>query len=903
MSVLNLERMFHPRSVAVIGASEKKGSVGTAVMNNLLDGGFKGRIYPVNPHYTRIRGMKVFSSVRKLQNPPDLVLIATPIQTVPEIIRLCVEQGAGGAVVISAGGKEIGKDGAAIEAEIRKEIAGNDFRVIGPNCLGVMSSKALLNASFASRTPEAGKMAFISQSGAICTAILDFAATVHLGFSYFISLGSMLDVDFGDLIDYLGGDPEVSSIVMYIENLTRIRGFMSAARAVSRVKPIIALKAGRTRAGAAAAASHTGAMAGEDAIYDAAFNRAGIVRVRTFAELFDCAAFLGKQPHPQGAGLAIVTNAGGPGVMAADALSDYGVEPVRLSEATRGKLDAILPPCWSRGNPADILGDASAERYRMVVDILIDAPEVNGLLVMLAPQAMTEPETVAQVLAGRLKGKAFPMFTSWLGGIDVAPGREIFNRAGIPTFDSPERAVRAFMDLYRYARNNELLQEIPEKLPRKPMFNRDLARAIIREGLARPTGILSEAESKTLLSTYGIPVNSTVVAADPDDAVEIAGRTGYPVVLKIHSTVITHKSDAGCVALDLKDADAVRRAFYDIRANAAAGPGGVFEGVTVQKMLDRPDYELIAGARRDPDFGPVILFGMGGVLTEILGDRAIALPPLNRVLARRLMEETRIYKVLRGYRNHKPLDLALFEEILIRLSQLVTDCAEIEEIDINPLIVSGHRIVAVDARVIVKPSSVNGPLHLVISPYPNEYEEEIVIDWVGKLLIRPIRPEDAPLLVELFHSLSETSIYNRFFSPLKELPPDMVARFTQIDYDREIAIVAVQQAGDKERLIGVGRVIMAHDQKSAEFAVVVADEFHGMGIGAALMQRCLAVAETRNIEKVWGMVLPRNTKMLALGRKLGFTVALCPGTQEYELTLNLRKTEPAEIRVNQTIHS
>ncbi len=895
MSVFNLEKMLAPQSVAVVGASEKPESVGTAVMNNLITGGFTGQIYPVNPNYRQILGHPAFYSVDDLPCI-DLVVLATPIHTAPEIVRKCAEKGCGGAVILSAGGKETGSKGAAIEAQIHETVCGGGFRVIGPNCLGVISTRSNLNASFARCMPARGKMAFISQSGAICTAILDFAVKENIGFSYFISLGSMLDADFGDMIDYLGNDAGVSGIVMYVEGLSRIRNFMSAARAVSRVKPIIALKAGRTAAGAAAAASHTGALAGEDAIYDAAFKRAGIIRVKTFAELFDCAEFIGKQPRPRGNGLAIVTNAGGPGVMAADALHDYGIAPVNLSPETLDQLDAVLPGHWSRGNPVDILGDASAERYRDTVEILMRAREVDGLLVMLAPQAMTNPTQVAQTLVAQLREKPFPVFTSWLGGKDVEAGRGIFNQAGIPTFDSPERAVRAFTDLYQYTCNLETLQQIPGRLPDPVEPDHNTVRSLIDAGLLRPGGLLSEIEAKQLMAAYGIPVNATEPAGSADQAVQIAERIGYPVAMKVNSTLIVHKSDVGGVVLGIRDAGEVRKAFDDIKTRVEARFPGAFEGVSVQEMIPGGDYELIAGAKKDRDFGPVLMFGTGGILTEVFKDRSLALPPINRILARQMIEETRIYRVLNGYRNHRALDMLRLETLLIRLSRMVADFSEITEIDLNPLRVQQGLVVAVDARVIVGPASVAAPLHLVISPYPRQYERECAIDGVGMVLIRPIQPEDAPLLEDLFAALSPRSIYYRFFGPMKRLPKEMLARFTQIDYDREIAMVAIARGDGNEKMLGVGRIIAQNVPKEAEFSVVVADSYHGKGVGAALLKSCLSIARGREIENIRGRVLPGNTGMLALGRKLGFSVRLDPVSKEYELALDLSSTGQGQNR-------
>lgn len=812
MGIENIDRMFSPGSVAVVGASEKPGSVGARVMANLLGEGFKGRVFPVNPRYENIAGYPAYRSVADIPEPADLVIVSTPIRTVAGIVAECAGRGCGGAVIISAGGRETGRRGAAVEAEIRKACHGSDFRIIGPNCLGIISTLTRLNAGIASRMAEPGKMAFISQSGAICTSILDFAAKEHIGFSCFVSLGSMLDVDFGDMIDYLGGDPEVGSIVMYCETLSKIRNFMSAARAVSRVKPIIALKAGRTRAGASAAELHTGVAAGDDAVYDAAFKRAGIVRVRTFAELFDCAEFIGKQCRPAGHGLAILTNAGGPGVMAADALGDYGLAPVNLSPETLKRLDAIVPQHWSRSNPVDILGDASAERYALAVGILTEAREVDGLLIMLAPRNMTEPTRVAHALAEQLKESPTPVFTAWLGGADVDGGRAVFNQTGIPTFDSPERAVRAFVDLYNYSRSVEMLQQLPSRLPQKLRFDRQAARRIIDAGLERENGPLPDSEARKLLAAYGIDI-------DP------AERQG--------------------------------------------------------------DYELIAGTKMDKDFGPVLFFGIGGVLTEVFDDRSIALPPLNRILARRMMQETGIYRVIASGVGRESPAIVELEALLIRLSQLVSDFAEIDEIEINLMLGRDHGVVASHARVALAPPRVKAPLHLSISAYPNQHEEHLEIEDVGRLFIRPIRPEDAPLLEELFDSLSPVSVYYRFFSPLKRLPHHMLARFTQIDYDREIAMVAIRPEGEREKMIGVSRVITQPDQKTAEFSIVVADAWHGRGIGAVLLKRCLEIAQQRGVERIWAVVNPENTKMIALGKKMGFTVRHYPACGEYEMTLDL----------------
>ncbi|MEJ2285914.1 MAG: acetate--CoA ligase family protein, partial [Desulfobacterales bacterium] len=724
MSVENMDKLFQPKSIAVVGASERQGSVGAALMRNLLDRGFPGDIYPINPNHNQIWNLSAYPSIKDLKTPVDLAVVATPIVSVPQIVRDCVALKVGGLVIISAGGKEIGEEGKKLEAAISKAAERSGLRIIGPNCVGIMAGRSKLNASFANQMPLPGRMAFISQSGAICTAILDLSIKEKIGFSHFVSLGDMLDVDFGDMIDYLGGESQVSSIVMYVESLTHYRKFMSAARAVSRVKPIIALKAGRTQAGALAAASHTGALAGEDAVYDAAFQRAGILRVKTFEELFDCAELLAKQPKPQGSGLAIITNAGGLGVMAADTLSDYGCEPVTLSEDTLKKLDEILPSFWSKRNPIDMLGDASPELYRQVVRICLQAKEVDGLLIMSAPQAITDSSEAAVGLVDLIREQSIPIITSWVGGTDMQKGRDLFNQAGIPTFDAPERAVRAFMNIYRFSQNIEMLQQIPSRLPRRLIFNRQKAKALIQERLNAQNHLLTEMESKALLSAYGIPVNSVEIAATQAEAVKKAKDMGFPVVLKINSRDITHKSDANGVLLDLKTEQEVSNAYEQIMQNAKSYDSKAsLEGVTIQPMIQHNGLELILGAKKDRDFGPVILFGMGGIFTEVLKDQAIALPPLNRLLAQRFMQQTRAYRLLQGYRNIPPANLELLEEILIRLAHLVTDFSEIQEFDINPLVVTENGFSAIDARVLLRPAETPAPLHLVISPYPDQYEE------------------------------------------------------------------------------------------------------------------------------------------------------------------------------------
>ncbi len=873
MSIYNLDKIFNPASVAVVGASEREHTVGYALLNNIIEGGYPGKLYPINPGHREMCGLATYPSIKDVGEHVDLVVIATPISTIPAIIKESAEAEVQGAIIISAGGKEIGDRGLEIEAEIKREADRGHIRVIGPNCVGVLTSGSKLFASFADGRPLPGKLAFISQSGALCTAILDRSLRERTGFSHFVSVGDMLDVDFGDLIDYFGDDPEVSSIVMYIESVNNTRKFMSAARAVSRIKPIVVLKSGRSAAGAKMAASHTGAIAGVDTVYDAAFKRAGIVRVDTIEELFDCAELLAKQPVPRGPGLSIITNAGGPGVMAADALSLLGLEPVSLSEETLAKLDDFLPPFWNRTNPVDILGDASPERYRRAVEVCVSAPEVDGLVVIFVPQAISDAAEVAASLVEVLKDRPYPVFAVWMGGEGVDKGRQIFNQAGIPTYETPERAIEAFMYIHSYARNLESLQQLPPKLPRALNFDTSRARGIIRYALRSSETLLTEVESKALFSAYGIPVNRTEVAGSQEEAASMADDMGYPVAMKIYSRDIVHKTDANGIQLNLHNRKEVEEAFTRVMEDVAAyAPDARLSGVTIQPMMKRPDYELILGSKMDNIFGPVVLFGMGGIMTEVLKDQAIALPPLNRLLARNLIESTRVYQLLKGYRNRPPANLKLLEEILVSLSQLVTDFPEIVELDINPLFLTKDDACAVDARVILRTSDVRSPMHLVISPYPNQYETNLIVRKGVEVFIRPIKPEDGPLLLELFNSLSKRSIMFRFLSPIRQLSSKMLARFTQLDYDRDMALVAMPAAHPEEKILGVARLMADPDLEEAEFAVVVADDWQDKGMGAALMEQLIVVAKEMGIKTLWGLALPENKQMIALARELGFDV-------------------------------
>ena len=876
MGIRNLDRMFHPKAVAVIGVGGPEGSPGPELIRSLKEGGYAGAICPVaGPGEERppeIEGFRTWPSLESVDVPVDLALLALPPEEIAAMVRTCGEAGVGGVALIASGGRSHVPVDAVMEAAIRKAARATGVRVLGADCAGLVSTAERLNAGLAAHPPLPGRTAFVSQSGAIYAAMLDLSVRERVGFSHFVSLGTMIDVDFGDVIDYLGNDGRVGSILLYVESLRRFRNFMSAVRSAARVKPIIAMKGGRTGFGAEAAGRHTGAVSGEDAVYDAAFQRAGIVRVRTFEELFDCVELLSKTPRPTGPRLAVVTNGGGPGVLAADAMADHGLTPAELGSTTIARLDERLPAGWSRANPVDILGDADPVRFRDAVEICLSDPGVDGLVVVLSPFRRTRPVETAEALIPAMRDRKRPVFAVWMGGPDVETGRDVFNLKGIPTFDTPERAVRAVADLYRHGRYAEMLREIPPASP-DIVVDRVRAAGMVATSLRRGRLCLDEVGSKTLLSAYGIPVNPAMVAETPDAAWRLAHDLGFPVALKVQSPDVESRTEVGGVALDLESEFEVYRAFERVvAATRRCLPGARIEGVTVQRMLGRPDIELMMGIDQDPGFGPVIRFGPGGIGAGVICDRAAALPPLNRLLARRLMEQTRVYRLLVGENGRSLVDLERLEDLLIRLSQMAIDLPDLASVRVDPLMLAGREPVAADARVILAPSEVRAPLHLAVSAYPNGHEAHATDAEGEGLFIRPIRPEDAPLLVGLFETLSPRSVYFRFFAPLKALNPDMLVRLTQIDYDREVALAAFPEA-DRSRMLGVARVIREPDGRTAEFAVMVGDPWQGRGIGAELLRRCLVIARERGLARVWGLVLPENRRMIALGRKLGFSVA------------------------------
>jgi len=900
MVTYNLDRIFKPRSVALLGASDTEGSVGFAVATNFASGEFEGKSYFVNNHKAEILGVKTYPTIGAIPEPVDLAIIATPAKTVCDLVDQCGKAGVKGVIILSAGFKETGAAGKALEEQITEVARKYRIRIVGPNCLGIIRPGIHLNATFLAKVPKPGSVTFLSQSGALGSAILDVAIHENVGFSTFVSVGSMIEVDFGDLIDYFGSDPHTRSILMYIEGITDARKFMSAARHFARAKPIVVVKAGRFRESARAVASHTGALSGEDQIYEAAFKRAGIVRVDEIADLFNAAEVLSTQPLPRGPHLAIITNAGGPGIMTSDALLARGGTLAELSPGTMEKLNAALPAFWSRGNPIDLIGDAGPERYRVALEACLEDENVDGILLLLTAQAMINPLDVAKTIVDVVGAKAYhnkTILSSFMGRSKVVEANAYFAAHNIPTYSSPEEAVKTYLTMYQYRRNIELLYETPEELPVDAAPPKRPISVILKGAAAEGREALTDEEAKRLLKFYGFPVVATEVATTAEEAAAKARHFGFPVVLKILSPDILHKTEAGGVALDINTEEEVRRQFDTLVARARAyKPGAVITGVTVQPMIPRGGYELIVGGKTDPLFGPVILFGMGGVGVELYKDCAVSLPPLNTTLIRRMLEETKVYQLLKGYRNQPKANLGLLEKTLLLFSQLLIDFPQIKEIDINPLVLSETQVHVLDARVMIdKDRAVREHelhSHLVISPYPKKYEMRWRMGNGEEVMLRPIKPEDEPLWLEMFRGFSEESIRYRFFQVIKDTPHEMRVRYCNIDYDREIAIVPELVRDGKRRILGVGRISIEPDGKSGEFAIIVTDEFQGVGLGTKLTDHVLDVAYEMGLEKVYSVMLADNFRAISLMKRMGFSLTyLDDGT--VEATLPLRGEHPA----------
>ncbi len=876
MSTSSLDKIFNPKSIAVVGASDREGAVGHTLMKNLTKVKCKEAVYPINIHKDEVMGIRAYKSLDQLPETVDLAIIATPAKTVPGVLEQCGKAGILGVVIISAGFKEIGSEGKALEDQILEIKKKYDLRIIGPNCLGVMRPSINLNATFATFMPKSGNIAFISQSGAVGLAILDWAIQRNIGFSNFVSIGSMVDVDFGDLVDYFGNDAQTRSILMYIEGITDAKRFMSAARHFARAKPIVVVKSGKFTESSKAAASHTGSLTGEDMVYEAAFKRVGLVRVDEVDELFYSTEVLSMQPLPKGPNLAIITNAGGLGIMATDTLMTRHGKLAKLSQKTIEKLNNTLPHYWSKGNPIDVLGDAQADRYKTVIEACLDDQNVDGLLIINID--VRDPVEIAKAIVESCKKNSNKtILTSFIGTEKEKEVHQILTKNNIPTFSTPEQAVKTYMYMYQYKRNLEMLYETPEELPGDISFPKMPLTAMMKAVALENREILTEDEAKAVLVHCNLPVLRTQIARTAEEATFLAAQMGYPIVLKVLSPQITHKTDAGGVVLDITNEKELEEAFNLIMERAKQyDPNADISGVTVQPMIKKSGYEVIIGAKRDSVFGPVILFGMGGIGVEIFKDVAIGLPPLNQALAKRLVEETKVYELLRGYRKKAPANLRLLEEILVRFSQMLVDFPQIKEVDINPLFIDEKEAFALDARIVLDKNRVFLPTepyeHLVISPYPTRYEDYFKLQDGQEILLRPIKPEDEPLMLDMFQNLSKETNGYRFFQVTEYRPHEVMARYCNIDYDREILIVAEMAEEGHRKIVGVlGLIIEAHG-KTGEFALIIAEPWKSLGLGKKLVDNMIEICRDKRLETVYSKMLLDNHGDIELVKKKGFTI-------------------------------
>jgi acetyltransferase len=889
---------FEPSSVALVGATEGNGEAGRILLDNLLQGEKQRTIYPVNSNRDTVLGLKCYPSLTGLPSTPDLVVVATGARTVLDVVSEAAATGVRNVMITAGGFREEGEEGARQERLILEIARKNNMRLIGPNCFGVMRPQANLNATFSNRSPRAGSIAFLSQSGALGSAVLDWAASRDIGFSAFVSLGTMLDVDFGDMIDFLGEDRATRSIIIYLESLgtalSNTRRFISAARGFARTKPIIVLKPGRFKDSALAARSHTGAMVGEDAYYEAALDRAGTVRVEQIEDLFNCASILHSARLPSRQDLAIITNAGGPAVLATDALASRGGRLAELDAGTMAALNERLPPFWSHSNPVDVLGDADEERYEHAVEIALNDKSVSGVLVIYTPQGAAAPVSLAHAVVRQARQSQKPILTVMMGSQDVAPARQVFYDNNVPTYEFPEEAVRTYLYMYRYRRRLEELYETPEDMPLNTSPPNNYLKLHVRKAVRSKNVALGEGKSKELLVNYGINVTVPLPANSREEAARLASSLGFPVVMKVLSADIMHKSEVGGVALGLASAEEVAAAFDAmLRRVHEARPEARIEGASVQRMIRDYDHELLMGSKKDPVLGPVILFGRGGIEAEVFNDIAVGLPPLNQKLALRIMEKTRMYSVLsRGFRSRPVANLRLIEETLVKVSNLIIDFPEIYELDINPLVLKGDAAYALDARVILEsdlpPVTADEYSHLVISPYPTKYVQPWRCYDGRQVTLRPIKPEDEPLERELLSGLSPEASRFRFFQIIKEITHEMLSRFCNIDYAREMAIIAEYVSGGVRRNVGVSRLITEPEGRG-EFAVVVADDFQNTGLGLKLCDMLIGIAIEKGLSCIYGVVLNDNVKMLNLARKLGFSL-IRGSEEESKIELQLRET-------------
>ncbi|MBF0264101.1 MAG: bifunctional acetate--CoA ligase family protein/GNAT family N-acetyltransferase [Gammaproteobacteria bacterium] len=882
MSIHYLSKLFTPKNLVVFGASERKNAVGEVVFRNILESGYAGKVYVVNPKHDQVQGHKAFKSLDEITETIDLAVVVTPAETIPRIVEACGEHGIKMMLVLSAGFREIGPKGRLLEDEMMKIVRRYNIRLMGPNCLGIIRPEKNINITFGYNNARKGNIALISQSGAICTAILDWAEANNIGFSAVVSTGIAADLDFGDYLDYLTSDPHTHSILLYIEGIKNSRRFMSSLRTAARIKPVIALKVGRHEAGAAASMSHTGALVGSDETFSAALARSGVLRVDSVSKLFSAAKALSSQNY-RGAGdrLVIITNGGGPGVMAADRASDVGIGLSKLSPQTMDKLNQVLPSVWSHGNPIDVIGDAPPERYKETLDICLGAPEVDGIIVILTPQAMTDPDEVAKAVIKSSESSRKPILTSWMGGRLVENARQLFTKSNIPTFRTLENAIDAFFYMAAYNRNQNLLLQTPAKLKRSYASpDKEGARLIIESALNEDRQILTEPESIAVLRAFNIPCVQIAVAKSANEALIFAETIGFPIAMKILSTDISHKSDSGGVRLNIDSAQEVRSAYKDLIERVKQNsPEATIIGVTIGKMYRSTNgRELMVGILRDPVFGPVISFGSGGTSIEVMRDSAISLPPLNESLALDLINRTKVSKMLDKFRNLAAINKELLIEVLIRVSNLACELPWVVEMDINPLIVDDKEIVAVDARFRVEyPKPSTDPYqHLAIHPYPSHLIVHEQLNDGTNIIIRPIRPEDAEIEQKFIRELSQEAKYFRFMSSLQELSQEMLVRFTQIDYHNEMALIAVKTNLDLEEEIGVVRYITNLDNTSCEFALVISDKWQHKGIGHLMMNKLIQIARDRGFEKMEGEILSNNVKMLDLIKSIGFEISNDP---------------------------
>ncbi|MCW9047147.1 MAG: bifunctional acetate--CoA ligase family protein/GNAT family N-acetyltransferase [Gammaproteobacteria bacterium] len=871
-----LDRLFDPQAIAVFGASKRPDSVGARVFDNIRQAGYRGELYAINPKYKRLHHKPCFSSIKKINKPVDLAVIATPAKTVAEILQTCGEHGVRAVIIISAA-SSVDKNARETMNKAVLEIARKyQMRILGPNCLGLIRPVAGLNATFSKNTAKQGRLALVSQSGALCTSILDWAASHNIGFSAIVSLGDAADIDFGDILDYLAQDPKTTSILLYVEGLRDSRSFMSGLRIAARMKPVVVIKAGRHAEGSRAALTHTGAMVGADDVFDAALQRAGVVRAMTIEQMFAAAQLLATRYRVSGNRLAIITNGGGLGVMATDRAIDLGVSLASLSDDTFTQLNKSLPEQWSHANPVDLLGDASALRYQIALKACLDDPAVDGVLVMLSPQAMTDTVSCAKAVIDARQSSEKPVLACWMGEQQVAAANQLFSQHQVPNFPNPESSVEAFAYLTAHYQNQQLLMQVPGPLAASSESDVEGARLIIDRVLAENRNLLTTTESKALLHAFAIPVMQSIECYSADDALLTAESTGFPVVMKINSKDITHKSDVTGVRLNIGNAQVMRSIYHELLEDVHnKNPAAEIDGVTIEGMFTSPHgRELLIGVIRDPVFGPAITFGAGGVQVEVLRDRAVALPPLNTFLTQKMISQTHVSHLLGEFRNMPAVKMESLIQVLRRVSEMVCKLPEIVALDINPLIADENGIMVLDARIVVEqPSpSLDRYAHMAIHPYPDHLVFRYQLDDGTDIKIRPIRPEDADIEQSFVRELSPKSKYFRFMQGLNELTQQMLVRFTQLDYSRELALIAVLETADQETELGVARYVMNADGESCEFALVVADKWQNKGIGSKLMTALIEAARQRGIKRMEGEILTNNHGMLKLTEKLGFSL-------------------------------